>query len=210
MDKTFLYFMKELTHAIEYQMYAVNDWHIHEPDIIEDKENPLLYLILMEHLMNYKLWHTEDIARRKDVSASVIAECKYTIDKYNQQRNDYMEQIDIYCTEYLLSILGESEESAKHYNSETIGMIVDRLSILALKIYHMQEESERKTATLEHREMCLTKLMSLKKQREQLIQSLLYLLKEYEQGIKYPFIYFQHKMYNNPNLNPQLYSNEKK
>ena len=210
MNKKFIYFIKELTHAIESQTLSTKEWHTKEPDMIEEQENTLLQLVLTQHLMNYKLWHTEDIARRKDVDASVIANCKYTIDKYNQQRNDYMEQIDMYCTDVLMSIVLECEESKRIYNSETIGMIVDRLSILALKIYHMKEESERTSASEEHRESCAIKLQSLEKQRKQLIQSLLYLLKEYQEGIKYPFIYFQHKMYNNPNLNPQLYSNEKK
>ena len=210
MDKQFIYFVKELTHAIEHQMLATQHWHEKEPDTIEENDNALLQLVLTQHLMNYKLWHTEDIARRKDVEPSVIANCKYTIDKYNQQRNDYMEQIDIYCTEALMPIVLDCEESERNYNSETIGMIVDRLSILALKIYHMKEESERASATQEHRESCSIKLHSLEKQRNRLIQSLLYLLKEYQEGTKYPFIYFQHKMYNNPNLNPELYGNETK
>lgn len=210
LKKEWMYFIKAITATIEEQTRTTKAWHVNESDSIEKKEDTLLHLVLTQHLMNYKLWHTEDIARRKDVDSSVIADCKYTIDRYNQERNNYMEQIDDYCVRHILPMLPRIAKEEERYNSETIGMIIDRLSILALKVYHMEEESERLTATEEHRTICKEKTKSLQEQRERLIKALLYLLQEYSEGKKYPFVYLQHKMYNDPNLNPQLYSHEKK
>lgn len=150
------------------------------------------------HMMNYLLWHTEDIARRRDVPDSEIAAAKRTIDRYNQLRNDFMEKID----ETMVEILAPALPGAMiaPYNTETVGMIVDRLSILALKIYHM-EEASRKPA---NRERCTKMLKTLNVQREDLLESTKLLLADYLSGARRPRTYRQCKMYNDPRLNPQL------
>ena len=160
-------------------------------------------VVLQQHLCNYRLWHIEDCARRTDVSDSEIAACKRAIDKQNQQRNDLMEQID-QCLALLLAPL-LPPYSADVKNTESPGMAVDRLSILALKIYHMREETLRPDVDNAHRERCAQKLSTLLEQREALAQSLLHLLKEYVNGTKKPALFFQFKMYNDPSLNPELY-----
>jgi hypothetical protein len=98
------------------------------------------------------------------------------------------------------------EGAQERYNTETIGSALDRLSILALKVYHMREQTERKDAGPQHRSECLGKLEVLKEQREALLQSVLDLLEEYEQGLKRPRVFRQFKMYNDPRLNPELYA----
>lgn len=210
-----------LSHSIGLQEKFTQDWHVQEPSgaIVDITATPstanvhdtsslgitLANLLLTQHLQNFRLWHVEDIARRKDVDATVIADCKARIDALNQVRNDYMEKIDDFFTEFFLSLPITYTEPSR-YHSETIGMIVDRLSILALKKYHMYEETRRDSATNAHRQQCSEKFQTLCTQRSLLITALFELLEEYRNGIKRPFVYKQHKMYNDPNLNPQLYA----
>ncbi|MGL4722375.1 MAG: DUF4254 domain-containing protein [Desulfovibrionaceae bacterium] len=202
----FAQMVKNITDALLEQEKAVEEWHINEVDNIEN-DDPFLFLVLSQHLMNYKLWHVEDVARRKDVDSKVIADCKRSIDTYNQKRNDFMEKIDSYLSKILTDVLPQNSEDV--YNSETVAMIIDRSSILSLKIYHMKEESIRKNASKEHRSRCLEKVHSLENQRILLHKALHELLKEYSLGKKKPYIYLQHKMYNDPSLNPELYNNDK-
>lgn len=210
-----------LSHSIGLQEKCTQDWHVQEPagavvdvaattstkdmHVTPSLELTLANLILTQHLQNFRLWHVEDIARRKDVDATIIADCKTKIDTLNQVRNDYMEKIDAFFTEFFLSLAITYSEPLR-YHSETIGMIIDRLSILALKKYHMHEETVRTSATNEHKQQCSEKLQTLRVQRSLLTTALFELLEEYRNGVKHPFVYRQHKMYNDPNLNPQLYT----
>ena len=181
----------------------------HEAEMVdplpESGPDRLPGVILHQHLCNYRLWHIEDCARRVDVSDSEIAACKRAIDRQNQQRNDLMEQID-QCLAQLLSPLLPTH-SADLRNTETPGMAVDRLSILALKIYHMREETLRHDVEEAHRERCGQKLAVLQDQRKALVSALRHLLQEYVAGTKRPALFFQFKMYNDPSLNPELYRN---
>lgn len=150
------------------------------------------------HMMNYYLWHTEDIARRRDVDDSVIADAKHKIDNYNQLRNDFAEKMD----ETMIQILGPALPGALKapLNTESLGMVMDRLSILALKMYHMEEASHKHG----NRKKCLEKLAVLKRQRLELLEATKYLLVDFMNGARQPRAYYQHKMYNDPKLNPQL------
>jgi len=201
-------FVKTLIQCIDNQRQEVIAWHSGEPELSSLPQQNLFLpeIVRQEHLCNFKLWHVEDKARRKDVSDHVIAECKRTIDRLNQKRNDWIEQIDTWIVRHIAPIL---PPKAKRYHTETIGSILDRLSILSLKIYHMQEQTQRTDVNDQHVQKCAHKLAILEEQHQDLKQGLLELVDEYFQGIKKPKVYFQFKMYNDPSLNPELYKREK-
>ncbi|EPR41718.1 Protein of unknown function DUF4254 [Desulfovibrio sp. X2] len=156
-----------------------------------------------EHLANFRLWHVEDEARRRDVGPEVIADCKRRIDGLNQRRNDLIERVDAALIAAMQDVL-PANAPARH-NTESAGMALDRLSILALKVFHMKEQTERLDAGEEHRRACVAKLAVLREQRTDLLAALTDLLADYAAGRKRPKVYFQFKMYNDPALNPALY-----
>jgi len=158
--------------------------------------------IELNHRFNSLLWGEEDQARRRDVADSEIAANKRAIDRYNQQRQNAIESID----ESLLQRLVEVKPSADaRQNSETAGSIVDRLSILSLKIYHMRQQTLRTDVDRTHIEACRRKLNVLMEQRADLQQCLDALLRDAVAGRAYFKVYRQFKMYNDPTLNPYLY-----
>jgi hypothetical protein len=156
------------------------------------------------HRFNNLLWDEEDLARRRNVPDSSIATNKRAIDGYNQKRNDAIERID----EHLLAALGEAKPGAR-LNSETAGSMIDRLSILALKIFHMRAQTERADATPEHIATCREKLARLVEQRDDLQRCLGELLADCAAGRACFKVYRQFKMYNDPSLNPYLYGGER-
>ncbi len=197
-----------LLDCFELQEKSVAIWHFGDPDIDDDDPAPenlaaLRVLVHRQHYTNFRLWHVEDEARRRDVGPEVIAKCKQDIDSLNQQRNDYIEKMDTCLLNVILPLL--PEECQDRFNTETIGCALDRLSILNLKIYHMYEQTRRKDVDEKHRGECQCKLEVLKEQSRDLGRSVLHLVEEYSQGLKRPKVYYQFKMYNDPNLNPSLY-----
>ncbi|MGH7865640.1 MAG: DUF4254 domain-containing protein, partial [Candidatus Binataceae bacterium] len=159
------------------------------------------------HRCNRLLWDEEDLARRRNVPDSEIAGNKRAIDGYNQKRNDAIERID----EHLLSILSsvKKNESAR-LNSETPGAMVDRLSIVSLKSYHMRLQTERRDVASAHIESCILKLNRLNEQRADLASCLDRLLAECARGEAWFKVYRQFKMYNDPVLNPAIYGESKR
>ncbi|MET0981510.1 MAG: DUF4254 domain-containing protein [Telluria sp.] len=160
--------------------------------------------IAANHQFNCLLWREEDKARRQDVPAGEIAEGKRRIDAYNQQRNDAVEAID----EAILSDLAQSKVAPApdaRLSSETAGAMIDRLSILALKIHHMREQTLRTGAGAAHVDACAARLGRLVTQRTDLCGCLDRLLLEAGDGRAYFKVYRQFKMYNDPALNPYLY-----
>ncbi|STX50070.1 Uncharacterised protein [Legionella busanensis] len=187
--------------------------NLHRSSIIAWKSDEVTYshenfLALVEenHGFNYKLWHAEDKARRDDMGYEFVYRAKREIDYYNQQRNNRMEAID----EWLFNDLkpGPHSDSCP-IHSETPGMIIDRLSILALKIYHMKQQTLRQEVNKEHIFQCQQKLNILLQQQNQLYLCLEQLLNEFKGQTRTFKIYRQLKMYNDPSLNPQLYQSEK-
>jgi hypothetical protein len=161
---------------------------------------PLLDLALAHHRANFDLWHEEDKAREPDVSDAVIAGVKHAIDALNQRRNDLVELVD----RRLLADAGEQNPSAP-LQSESPGLIVDRLSILALKLYHTAEETHRPTASESHRQKNRARLVLLEEQRDDLAVCLDQLWQEVLAGRRRFKLYRQLKMYNDPELNPAVY-----
>lgn len=172
-------------------------WHDAPTDFPADA---FLKLVHENHRRNFDLWHQEDLARREDIGFESVYKAKRAIDGLNQQRNDFVEQMD----KELVRILAPKEDCPA--NSETPGMIIDRLSILALKVYHMEEQTQRADVSAEHLDRCRQKLGVIRRQRADLTQSLEDLMREVEQGRRTFRVYFQFKMYNDPSLNPQLYA----
>jgi len=159
----------------------------------------LLALATAQHNANFDLWHEEDKARSPEATDADIAEVKHAIDRLNQRRNDLVEKIDL----WLLERLEQNEKAPLH--SETPGLMIDRLSILALKIYHTEEEEHRETATEAHRRRNSDRLALLKEQRSDLAACLDALWGEILQGTRRFKLYRQMKMYNDPELNPAVY-----
>lgn len=157
-------------------------------------------LIDRQHLTNIRLWHEEDEARRPDAEDAAIAAVKRRIDALNQTRNDLIERIDAALLERLETTALVAEEAPLH--SETPAAIVDRLSILALKLYHMGEEAERPDAAPAHRRACGERVRILASQREDLEACLTALLDDLLEGRKRFRMVRQFKMYNDPELNP--------
>ena len=166
----------------------------------------LWHAIEANHRCNCLLWDEEDLARRRNVADSEIAANKRAIDGYNQQRNDAIERID----ERLLVLISKAKTS-KHarLSSETPGAMIDRLSILSLKIHHMRAQTLRKDVGNEHIEACSAKLARLAEQRSDLSGCLERLLRESAAGTAYFKVYRQFKMYNDPVLNPAIYTEKR-
>ncbi|RXZ37104.1 DUF4254 domain-containing protein [Oxalobacteraceae bacterium CAVE-383] len=160
------------------------------------------FWIKANHHYNRRLWHEEDKARRTDVDPAEIAASKRLIDKYNQKRNDAIEAID----KAILTELSAVPHAADaRLNSETAGAMIDRLSILSLKIFHMRLQTERDDVDADHIETCRAKLQRLFIQRRDLASCLDDLLAEAAAGRAYFKLYRQFKMYNDPALNPYLH-----
>jgi hypothetical protein len=178
-------------------------WHM-APDAALSLGDEIGQLIGDQHRANFDLWHTEDEARAPGATDAQIADVKRRIDTTNQKRNDLSEQIDA----FLLEVLAEHGLPAENapLNSESPGLMIDRLSILALKIYHTREESERTDAPNGHVERNVARLMILEDQRADLALCLDALWKETMAGTRRFKLYRQLKMYNDPSLNPAIYT----
>lgn len=155
------------------------------------------------HRCNAALWREEDKARRTDVPDAEIVRCKRSIDRYNQQRNDAVEALDECVLGALAGTVKPQPDALQ--SSETVGAIIDRLSILSLKIFHMALQTRRADASEEHVAKCRAKLDVLVRQRRDLAACLDRLLEGLCSGRAIFRTYRQYKMYNDPALNPELY-----
>ncbi len=193
-------------HCNEIFNRAINDYHVYD-NIDQPISNPFeegtienrLYL---KNWIDTVQWHFEDIIRDPQIDPAEALVLKRRIDKSNQDRTDLVEQIDAYFRQKYadVKVLPDAR-----INTESPAWAVDRLSILALKIYHMREQVERPEASAEHRQKCQQKLDILLEQQVDLGTAIDQLLEDIEAGRKYMKVYMQMKMYNDPATNPVLY-----
>lgn len=186
---------------------AINDYHqfdnIDQPIVNPFEKGSLSHLFYLKNWIDTAQWHMEDVVRNPEINPIEGLSWKRRIDAQNQVRTDMVEFIDGY---FLAEYKNITPLSNATVNTESPAWAIDRLSILALKIYHMQEEANRISATDEHRRLCNDKLAVLLAQRTDLSISIDELLADIEAGKKYMKVYKQMKMYNDPSLNPVLYT----
>jgi hypothetical protein len=182
--------MINIQQIVELHRDLVVRWHQQPIDCPYDG---FLGLVCRQASFNFLLWHEEDIARSPDLGDARIAQAKRAIDNYNQQRNDWIEKIDDWIAERLAA-LGVVVSADAPQNTETLGSTIDRLSILALRIYHLQEHSPSTAGMLR---LALQQLADLSRAAQQLADDL-------ASGRKRHGTYRALKMYNDPMLNPHL------
>jgi hypothetical protein len=208
--------MVSATEIVQLQDRLTREWHganvgadgafpapTNESGSQSDTGSAWLMLVARQHRANFDLWHIEDEARAPGASEAEIARVKRQIDRTNQQRNDLIEELD-HAVQDWLKARGLPNPDAP-LNSEPPGMMIDRLSILALKIYHTREEAERKDAPTGHAELNRDRLAILKEQRDDLAGCVDALWQETLGGKRRFKLYRQLKMYNDPALNPAIY-----
>lgn len=197
---------------LAYSVFEQSIKDYHQFDNVDQPINNPFAKDKFEHLLYHKnwidtvQWHFEDIIRDPNIDPVAALTLKRRIDASNQERTDMVEYIDSYFLQKYSAVI--VKDNAK-INSESPAWAFDRLSILALKIYHMQEEATRAEASQEHRDKCQTKLNILLEQRTDLSTAIDDLLTDIENGNKFMKVYKQMKMYNDDDLNPVLYQNKK-
>jgi Protein of unknown function (DUF4254) len=189
---------------------VVSDYHQHN-DIFKVYENPfaddtLNNILYAKCWIDTAQWHMEDEIRNPNIEPAEVIKWKRSIDKSNQERTDIVEVIDAYFYGKYKDVI---TSTSARINTESPAWAIDRLSILALKVYHMQEESTRTDASEYHLLQCSEKLSILLQQQVDLSLAIDELIEDIENGDKYMRVYRQMKMYNDPNLNPVLYNNKK-
>lgn len=189
---------------------SINDYHKYD-SVDQPIENPyakdkIEHLLYAKNWVDTVQWHFEDIIRNPEIDPVEALVLKRKIDASNQVRTDMVEYID----SYFLKLYGNVtvKEGAK-INSESPAWALDRLSILALKIYHMNEEATREDASADHRAKCNEKLNVLLEQKKDLTTAIDDLINDIANGDKFMKVYKQMKMYNDEELNPVLYQNKK-
>lgn len=190
---------------------AINDYHIND-NIDTPIDNPykadsIENRLYLKCWIDTVQWHFEDIIRDPEINVNDALKLKRRIDKSNQDRTDLVEQIDSYFLQKYKEVKVLPNATI---NTESPAWAIDRLSILALKIYHMKEQVNRKDATEEHISKCKTKLNVLIEQQKDLSTAINQLLDDIAAGRKYMKVYRQMKMYNDPATNPVLYGGNKK
>ena len=198
--------------GIAYPIFEQSIKDYHQYDSVDQPINNPFHKDKIEHLLYAKnwvdtvQWHFEDIIRNPDIDPVAALILKRKIDASNQERTDMVEYIDSYFLQQY-SYVTPNENAT--INSESPAWAIDRLSILALKIYHMNEEATREDASPEHRLKCTEKLNILLEQKKDLSTAIDTLLTDIEAGTKFMKVYKQMKMYNDDELNPVLYQNKK-
>ena len=189
---------------------SIRDYHKFD-NVDQPINNPfgkdqIEHLLYAKNWIDTVQWHLEDIIRNPEINPVEALALKRRIDASNQERTDMVEYIDSY---FLQKYAGVQVKADAKINSESPAWALDRLSILALKIYHMNEEATRTDASDEHRAKCTEKLNVLLEQKKDLSTAINDLLTDIENGDKYMKVYKQMKMYNDEELNPVLYQNKK-
>ena len=193
--------------AIKVFNQAIADYHIKDdvdtPICNPYDEGSIENVLYLKCWIDTVQWHLEDIIRDPQIDSDEALAIKRRIDKSNQDRTDLVEQIDTYFREVYKDV--KAAEGAR-INTESPAWAIDRLSILQLKIYHMQEQVGRADASAEHKAKCEAKLAVLLEQNVDLPTAIDQLLEDIAAGVKYMKVYRQMKMYNDPSTNPILYA----
>jgi hypothetical protein len=190
---------------------SIKDYHVKD-DVDTTIDNPfpadsLEHLLYLKNWIDTVQWHLEDIIRNPVIDAEDALKIKRRIDSSNQHRTDVVEYIDGWFLQKFTEVEVKSNATI---NTESPAWAIDRLSILELKIFHMQIEALRREASEEHRKSCNDKLNTLLEQRTDLSTAIDQLLADIATGEKYMKVYKQMKMYNDESLNPVLYSQKEK
>jgi hypothetical protein len=195
----------EIEHVTRLHRDMVTRWHRQH---IDNYFDGFLAIVCEQFSYNFLLWHEEDIARSAEVGDERIAIVKRAIDRFNQQRNDAIERMDDWISQDIASRnIGTRKEA--RLNTETVGSVIDRLSILTLRIYHLEEQQERADASAEHRLNVARKLAVALAQHDDLSHAGQELVDDIFAGRKRHKTYRQMKMYNDPAMNPYLYQAQK-
>jgi hypothetical protein len=195
--------MLSASQIIELQDQRTEAWHAETCAADNDADDLWLNLVARQHRANFDLWHIEDEARAPGATEAELADVKRRVDQTNQQRNDLAEELDRFLLDWLGSRGLPNPDAPLH--SESPGLIIDRLSILALKIYHTREEADREDAPLGHADRNRKRLAILEEQRDDLAHCLDALWQQTLAGTRRFKLYRQLKMYNDPSLNPAVY-----
>ncbi|MDO6489771.1 MULTISPECIES: DUF4254 domain-containing protein [unclassified Cellulophaga] len=184
---------------------SIDKYHILD-DVYQSFENPypkdeIAHLLYRKNWIDTVQWHYEDIIRDPNIDPVSALKLKRMIDASNQDRTDLVEYIDSYFLNKYQSVQVKGNATI---NTESPAWAIDRLSILALKVYHMQEEATRTDASDEHKQKCSAKLSVLLEQKKDLSTAIDQLISDIEAGNKYMKVYKQMKMYNDDELNPVL------
>lgn len=194
-------FLENAGRLVDLQDRYTIHWHT-GPKLVSAAVDGFERVVAEQHLANFELWHAEDCVRAPGVTDHEIAEVKRFIDSVNQRRNDLAEQ----CDSVLLAWLaGRRLPAAAELHSESPGLMIDRLSILSLKLFHTREEAERQHAPEGHRERNMERWRVLSEQRSDLAAALGRLWLQVLAGERRFKLYRQMKMYNDPALNPAIY-----
>lgn len=185
---------------------AIDDYHVQD-DIDTPISNPyddgtIENRLYLKCWIDTVQWHFEDIIRDPHIDPTEALTLKRRIDRSNQDRTDLVEQIDSHFRQKYTEV---KVLPGARINTESPAWAIDRLSILALKIYHMREQAERQDASKEHKDTCKVKLNVLLEQQKDLGTAIDQLLEDIQEGRKYMKVYRQMKMYNDPSTNPVLY-----
>lgn len=186
---------------------AISDYHVHnnidEPIANPYGESGIEHDLYEKNWIDTVQWHLEDVIRDPQIDPVEALKLKRRIDKSNQDRTDLVEMIDSFFWTKYKDVQMRDDATI---NTESPAWAVDRLSILALKIYHMREQVEREDASAEHKAACGAKLDVLLEQRKDLSSAIDQLINDFEEGRKMMKVYKQMKMYNDPSTNPVLYN----
>lgn len=198
-------------HCIEIFQQSIANYHVKDnidtPVLNPYKAGSPEYLLYLKNWIDTVQWHLEDVIRNPQIDATEALIIKRRIDKSNQERTDMVEQIDDWFLQQYKDVPAQAQATI---NTESPAWAIDRLSILELKIFHMQAEVARTDATAQHIDACNRKLFILLEQRADLSLAINQLLTDITNGAKKMKVYRQMKMYNDESLNPVLYQQKNK